>query len=807
MTTTLALTLLASAGLSVSAGLNVSTPTFRSAKPVWPEGREHERNLSVAFRAIVDRPETGPVILRLTGSSVYRISVNGTFAGHGPARGPHGYFRIDELDLTNALKPGKNIIAIEVAGYNANSFYLLDQPSFLQAELVAGDRVLAATGSDPDFAAAIIQERVQKVQRYSFQRPSSEAYRLTPSYDRWKNDSAAPFTAVKCAEVSAGGYLPRRVGYSTFAVQPAVWQVSSGTIQTGIEPKELWRDRSLVDIGDRLYGYPESELEVVPSIALQKIRSVPGERIDQPLPFDRVIKLSSNSYTIVDFGTNRTGFLGVTIRCDQKTQLFLTFDEILHKDDVDFKRLSCVNIIQLDLAPGSYRFESFEPYTMRYCKPIVLEGSCSIEGFYLREYVNPDVNQAQFAASDVRLNRLFEAGRETFQQNATDIFMDCPSRERAGWLCDSFFTARVAKDLMGSTVIEKNFLENYLLPPRFAHLPEGMLPMCYPADHLDGAFIPNWAMWFVVELEEYLARSNDREMVDALRPRVMQLIAYFKPFENSDGLLEKLENWVFVEWSEANKFTQDVNYPSNMLYAGMLSAAGRIYNDPQLIAKADRVRETIRKQSFDGEFFIDNALRKDDGKLEVTKNRSETCQYYAFFFDVATPELHGELLKRLLTDFGPQRKNTKKFPEIHPSNSFIGNVLRVEILSQQGLGQQILNETIDYLLYMADRTGTLWEHDNPGASCNHGFASHICHTLYRDILGVYNVDPVNKRIDLRFNDISQLKWCEGRIPLPDGMLTLRWQKKDGKMTYRLDHPAGYRVEVKNNAGSDLQRLP
>ena len=40
--------------------------------------------------------------------------------------------------------------------------------------------------------------------------------------------------------------------------------------------------------------------------------------------------------------------------------------------------------------------------------------------------------------------------------------------QRAGWLCDSFFTARVAADLAGTTSVEKNFLENFLLPPSFA---------------------------------------------------------------------------------------------------------------------------------------------------------------------------------------------------------------------------------------------------------------------------------------------------------------------------------------------------
>jgi alpha-L-rhamnosidase len=75
--------------------------------------------------------------------------------------------------------------------------------------------------------------------------------------------------------------------------------------------------------------------------------------------------------------------------------------------------------------------------------------------------------------------------------------MDCPTRERAGWLCDSFFTARAEKVFTGENAIEYNFLENFLLPEKFEHLPKGMLPMCYPSDHYDKVFIPNWAMWFV----------------------------------------------------------------------------------------------------------------------------------------------------------------------------------------------------------------------------------------------------------------------------------------------------------------------
>ena len=50
-------------------------------------------------------------------------------------------------------------------------------------------------------------------------------------------------------------------------------------------------------------------------------------------------------------------------------------------------------------------------------------------------------------------------------------------------------------------------------------------------------------------------------------------------------------------------------------------------------------------------------------------------------------------------------------------------------------------------------------------SCNHGFASHVARVLYRDALGVKQIDPVNRVVTLRFAGDSHLSRCEGRIPV------------------------------------------
>jgi hypothetical protein len=263
---------------------------------------------------------------------------------------------------------------------------------------------------------------------------------------------------------------------------------------------------------------------------------------------------------------------------------------------------------------------------------------------------------------------------------------------------------------------------------------------------------------------------------------------------NENGLLEKLPKWVFVEWSRANKLVQDVSYPSNMLYAEMLDVVARLYNDRVLAEQAAAVRKEVLRQSFDGEYFVDNAVRNKEGKLVLSGEHTEVCQYYAFLFGVASPESHPALWARLRDEIVPGRVEKGLYPDLHPINAFIGSYLRLELLSKNGLSKQILNESIATYKSMADRTGTLWESLRANASCNHGFASHLTNVLYRDVLGVYEVLPCERKVRLRFID-SGLTWCKGSIPVGNEKIDLKWNFLNDKFEVELSLPKGFTYEI------------
>lgn len=198
-----------------------------------------------------------------------------------------------------------------------------------------------------------------------------------------------------------------------------------------------------------------------------------------------------------------------------------------------------------------------------------------------------------------------------------------------------------------------------------------------------------------------------------------RIVRYFQKFENELRLLENLEGWIFVEWSACNQpsHTCGVNVPSNMLYYKMLLEAGKLYDDKNLLKKAEEIGNRLKETAFDGIFYVENLVRSEQ-RLKRTENYTETCQYYAMFCGLA----EDSQIDCMLKNFGADRPSDR-FAKVSKSNAFIGNFLRLYYLAENKLYQKLLAESKEYFLYMAKETQTLWENDTKTASCNHGFAS------------------------------------------------------------------------------------
>ncbi len=740
---------------------------FKNAAPVWARDYVEERNILLEFSCNVNL-EGDSSKLRIAADALYRLHVNGKMVSHGPQRAGKGFWRMDEVELP--LNKGENNIAIYVERFGVHSFEYVLQPSFLMAEIEVDGKIVAATGTLGDFEARRILSKEQVVERYTYQRPFIEVWNLPVE----KSEKLA-LVAVENVVIKE-----RTAPYPLFHEAEFVKRVARGTVNINLKP-EYHDFLSPSVVNNPTFAFDEEEVGTFYRDILYELETDSIEHFDQEIK-DYAFTIGLNEFESFKLPFENTGFIKCTFECDVDSTVYFIHDEVLCDGDIlPIKgRGRSVCILPVNMKAGKHEFSALEPRTIHYLKVLCVKGSVSVSGLKLIEYVNSKANTAKFNCDDEAINRVYDAAVRTFEQNAVDIYMDCPSRERAGWLCDSFFIGRVEKDLTGRSDVEKGFLENFFYATDFDRTPNGMVPMCYPSSELKGQFIPNWAMFLVIELEEYVQRTGDKGILELARKRLYEIEDYFKRFINDDGLLENLDGWIFVEWSKANDWVLNVNFPSNMMYYAMLKSMARMYNDTVLDQKAEKIKATIKRLSYNGKFFRDHQVYNENGEKITPEDITEVCQYYAFFTGVADKADYPELLEIIANDFGAGHKCEKTQPGVFPANAFIGNYLRMDVLSFNGYRKQIIDEIKEYFDYMAKLTGTLWEKDSTLSSCNHGFASHAIRFIFRDCLGIDYIDEINKKVYLN-DDYNAPQNAEAIIPLNSGTVKITIKNGERKV--------------------------
>ena len=688
---------------------------FNIAKPIYLKDRSLELNVQAGFVCPIEAQTAGDWTLTLAGSTLYRVYLDGEVVHYGPARGPRGFVRCDCVTLS--MEAGAHMLAIEVAGYNLPSFYTMLVPSFLQAELSFGGEVKYYTGRDFK-ALSLTSLREQKVLRYSFQRAFTEVWRMGSPVADWKSGA---FEGEVLSEVDHGcEYLSRDFAIPYMGMAPDARPMESGrfTLRTAV-------DRSSCRF---LHAGPETVCFELNELADNVLDSTDADFTADPAITDT---LSAGQYTISAFDHIYSGFVRTKLTVTEPATVYVIFAEqfmngrLMYGNGLD---AAWVNIIKYELPKGSYQLESFEVYSLMYAGVMVESGKVTVESIGLREYAYP-AERIKAPTDDPMLNAVMDAAYAAFRQNTIDCFMDCPGRERGGWLCDSYFTGKAAKLFTGSSECERAYLDDFRLPKDFPDLPDGLLPMCYPAGGAHKNTIPQWTMWYVVELGGFKERGGDTA---PFREVVTRIYNFFASYENSDGLLEKLPYWNFVEWAKAYSWVQDVNYPTNMLYYRMLYVMADILDRPELCDKAEHVKAEILRQAFDGEYFQDHAKRDAEGKLVLCGDYSAICQHEAALFGIADLNDPKFAVMRdcIVNGCGPDPDPTHCRAGLEPLNLFIGLMVRGELLCKLGLYEQNLSEIkVLFGERMAVETGTLWEHRLGDHSRNHGLGSAVACTI------------------------------------------------------------------------------
>lgn len=730
---------------------------------VWNECTT-QMNATLLFAKEIVCDDAQTVLFFTAGADAYQVFVNGTLVFFGPSRTAKGYAIENRFSVD--FQKGRNVVAVLVNSYRVASYSTMKREPFFHASFCVDGKTYGAE----NFACYAYQERIANAQRYSFQRGFSEVYQMDETFsslvETYLKNGKPLALSPATDEVLLQEEFPLCVPDRTLNGKK-----SSGGIFAYDESLPVWIDRSIYQVGNQFDGYCKEELVECTTDTVCPLRYEPRETGET---------LQGGEYAVYDLSRNVSGFLRLKATVERDAEIYVTFDEMTDPKGgltVDPVRLVCCNVVKWKLKSGAYDLLSAEPYGCRYVQVLVKSGAVRVESAGVTLVENEKVYRFSAQVEDKDLQRIFTAAQNTCAQNSYDIIMDCPSRERACWSNDLYYSRQCMELFEGGRYVVDASLRGYFLYEKLPQLPEGILPMCYPSDHLNGEYMPNCSLWHVLTLCACEKNGLGKWSARA-KEQINAVLQFLESYENEDGLLENLGGAQFVEWSMANHrdFVCGVNYPTNMLYCKAVRTVAETYGDECLKVKAERLEKRIVEQSFNGTFFEDNRVR-ENGVLTLKGHISEACQYFAYFSGVASSEKFPEWYAKMKDEFGPFRNAETVYPNIDRANIITGLLKRLDMLNDNGEYVCAVEETREIFAKMAKATDTLWENTKPTASCNHGIAGYAACVLVRALTGFVGFDGETPIFQPNFHG-----GINAEFVLPRGEKRYLVRVKDGKRT-------------------------
>lgn len=766
--------------------------SFSRAKAVFYPAAEAARDRAAhavthyGFYHSFAAPKAEYMTIAITAKNEYRLYVNGQMVMHGPARTAHGYARVDECTLPIPHDPILHV-AVEVADfgdtYKAYCNNCTLEPGMLTTEITAGEQVLSATGCE-DWKVCRLNARLPRTERLSHSRTCCEIVDLNKEDNGWKLGGCEAFVpAVLCAEPV---YLKRHAPLPTLQEHVARDLMAFGSCRIDaakVIAPSFW---------NRPAYSPEGYYDSLPVHAFEDCRRTVEDDEDCTVHLrrnaagDRLLTGDCDKYISFDMGEALVGFICLELTAQTGGYVDLLHDEGLEQGG-GFSFMNNI-VTRVYLKPGRNRFITFEPGLARYLKLYLRStGDVTLHRLSMLDYVFPDDHQSAFLCSDENVNRLYQAAKKTLILNTLDIFMDCPDRERGGWLCDSLWTARAAHLMLSDTNVERDFIENFLLTRNMC---KGFFPEVYPGNSPTASTqvpITTWSFWLMCELYEYVERTGDKAFALEHTARVEEFVRGSSSFIGKTGLIENMPG-TFIDWSNANNAEnqKDVSIAANALYAHMLELLGKLYERPDWTEQGKTMRSIIRSAliaSFDRPLaditdFPDGFVRGENNALIPGDRTSEAAMATALWAGLFTKDEAPVLFAYLRDSMGPAPRYPAN-PNIGGCGLFIGLCIRLDLLARTGYYDTLFTDmNAIYSPQLREGPGTLWEYSGINASSRcHGFNAHAGVHLMRDVLGMSEPKRLdNGRIALTVAPhVCGLRWAKGSMELTEGTLTVAWR--------------------------------
>lgn len=508
---------------------------------------------------------------------------------------------------------------------------------------------------------------------------------------------------------------------------------------------------------------------------------------------------------LYDFGENNAGIFRLKIKGKRGQKVSLQCGEQL----VDGK-LTYSNI---DFYPDGFSQrdiyylkgegeEIFEPmFTYHGCRYVYVSGITAeqaTEDLLTYLIMSSDLEErGNFECSDDIANQIYQMVLRSDKSNFVYFPTDCPHREKNGWTGD----ASVSAEHMILTRGVENSWREWLHNIRAAQKEDGQIPGIIPTDSWGYAW-GNGPLWDSVLFNLPYLVYQYRGETDIIRENAAAMLRYLEYVSckrNEKGLTELgLGDWLPAQHADGSETETSLGFVEGVTILDICRKSAEMFDAVGLpLHKA--FAETLGNEMLE-------AVRREyiDFNTYVVDTRSQTAQAAALFFDVFRAE-EKEKAFRVLLDV--VHEDGDNFTCGHFGLRILFHVLAE--FGEADLAYHMITKA-DYPSYgnwILRGETTLLEQFMPGdgyyhRSKNHHFFGDVANWFISRVGGIRVQNANEVRISPAF--VKALDHCRASHRLPNGEVSVSWERKDGKIALTVTKPERVKCIVETENGSVLQ---
>lgn len=382
----------------------------------------------------------------------------------------------------------------------------------------------------------------------------------------------------------------------------------------------------------------------------------------------------------------------------------------------------------------------------------------TIHRLVLDENRYPYENESSFDDGDPGLSGVINLAVRGIQMCSHETYMDCPYYEQLMYDGDTRLELLTTMVMTHDDRLVKRAIELFDYSRRNWGFVNERYPAYLPQDS------PTFSLIWALMLRDYAYWRNDPEFVKARVVGLRSMLEHFDPYVNTDGLLENLPGWPFMDWvpgwqaGDAPDGT-GISSLNNLLYVYALQKSAEVedsLNEPLL---AQRLREKAARTAaaVRAKFWDENRGLMADNLAH--DQFSEHAQCLALLSDTLTGDQAKRCFDQLLS--APDLKRTTIYFSFY----------LMETWQKFGRGDLIIKR-MDFWKDLV-RQGLKTPVEMPGntrSDC-HAWGSHPLFDLQASVAGVRPASPGFRTVRIA-PEPGDLPKIVSRIPHPDGFITL-----------------------------------